>query len=170
MSSTSVEELFEENQKLVYFVLNKYYDWLAQDEDIIQEGNLGLWKAAYSWNPSKSKFSTYATTCILNQIKMELRKRSRMHNFDEISLSTPVSDVDSELTLEDVIPDKKDYFEEVESVLDFQCKLNNLTDKEKDVLSLLVQGYSQQDIANVMNCTRANISRIKRNFFKKLKK
>ena len=77
MSSTSIEELFEENQKLVYFVVNKYYDWLAEDEDIIQEGFLGLYKASLTWDSSRSKFSTYATRCILNQIRHELRKRSR---------------------------------------------------------------------------------------------
>lgn len=170
MSSTSVEELFEENQKLVYFVVNKYYDWLAEDEDIIQEGFLGLYKASLTWNSSKSKFSTYATRCILNQIRHELRRRSRSHIYDEISLNTVVHKDESEITLKDILPDPKDHIGEVEFMVDLRDKFHKLTKKEKYVLFMLIDGYSQQDVATEMNCTRANVSRIKRTLLNKLSK
>lgn len=36
------EERFQENQKLVHFILQKKFPLVAFDEDVIQEANMGL--------------------------------------------------------------------------------------------------------------------------------
>ena len=68
------EKLFNENTKLVHYVINKSFQGLKtyisgyDYEDIVQVGNIGLWKACLSYNPDKSKFTTYAIRIIYNEI------------------------------------------------------------------------------------------------------
>lgn len=71
------KKFIEENINLVYFIINKYYKSYSKDEDIIQCGMLGLCKAAERWEPTKSKFSTFAGSCIRNEIKYELQARTK---------------------------------------------------------------------------------------------
>ena len=68
------KKLVEENMTLVYYTLKRYYPWLLQDEDTRSIGMMGLLKAAQKWEPSKGKFSTFATKVIRTEIINEWRK------------------------------------------------------------------------------------------------
>ena len=55
------EELYEENQSLVWFTLKKYFPSLKVDEDVLQVCRIGLWQACAEYYPEKgAKFSTFA--------------------------------------------------------------------------------------------------------------
>ena len=65
------QRIVSENHNLIYSLANKkninldeYYDVLA----------IGLCKAAMIYNENKSKFSTLAFTCMLNEYRHELKK------------------------------------------------------------------------------------------------
>lgn len=77
------QEFIEENIKLVYFFINKYYPSFSKDEDIIQCGMLGLCKAAKKWK-QEGEFSSYACQCVLNEVRQELKRRQKYNV--EISL------------------------------------------------------------------------------------
>lgn len=68
------KKLVEENMKLVYFTLRRYYPWLLQDEDARSVGMIGLMVAAQNWEPSRGKFSTFAVKVIKREIFNEWRK------------------------------------------------------------------------------------------------
>lgn len=70
------KQFIEDNVKLVYYLIQKYYPTYAYDEDIIQCGMIGLCKAAKAWQ-QKGKFSSYAKKCIFNEIKNELKYRQK---------------------------------------------------------------------------------------------
>ena len=76
----SKEKLIEDNMKLVYFIVHKYYPAFGKNEDVIQEGMVGLVKAADTWDESKSKFSTYACACILTEIRTYFKQQSKHQN------------------------------------------------------------------------------------------
>ncbi len=67
-------EIIEMNIPLVEFVVTKYLSDIGIDKDeLISIGNFGLINAVESYDMDYgTKFSAYATTCILNQIKKEL--------------------------------------------------------------------------------------------------
>ena len=46
-------------------------------EDYIQVGLIGLLKAIRKYNPEKAKFSTFAVTCIRNEICRFLNKKNK---------------------------------------------------------------------------------------------
>lgn len=69
-------ELVQKNLRLVYTVAGRFRSSGVTYEDLIQEGNIGLLKAADRFNFNKGfRFSTYAYWCIQNVLKTALQKR-----------------------------------------------------------------------------------------------
>jgi len=60
MDRAAREELILSNQPLVFFIAKKYHVPGLPLKDLVQEGNIGLMKAAETFDPAKGKFGTYA--------------------------------------------------------------------------------------------------------------
>lgn len=68
------EELYEENQSLVWFTLKKYFPSLKVDEDVLQVCRIGLWQACAEYYPEKgAKFSTFAVKGIFMAVRRYIR-------------------------------------------------------------------------------------------------
>lgn len=76
-SRDDAERLYRENKKLVHGALQRYFPTLAFDEDIQQIARIGLWKACLSYQEDRARFSTAAYKFIANEVRMELRRKSR---------------------------------------------------------------------------------------------
>lgn len=142
------QELIEDNMKLVYFVLNRYYPNFANDEDLIQVGMLGLCRAADLWDGESSKFSTYACNSIRNTIINEFAKRSR--NISGISLETQLSSENGEFELSTIIPSEDVDFD---TPIDYERFKSQLTKTELEILAYLSNGLSQVEIGNMRGVT-----------------
>ena len=71
---TARQKLIEHNLRLVAHVSKKYMGAVPDGDDLISIGTIGLIKAVDTFRPEKcSKFSSYAATCIQNEILMYLR-------------------------------------------------------------------------------------------------
>ncbi len=67
-------KIVEENMGLVYMVAKKFCGRGVEFEDIVQIGSVGLIKAGERFNPELNvKFSTYAVTVIMGEIKRYFR-------------------------------------------------------------------------------------------------
>ena len=67
-----IDKKFSENEKLIWDVIHKMN--CTPSEDLFQIGAIGLINAIKQFNPNKGfKFSTYASTCIRNEILRSLR-------------------------------------------------------------------------------------------------
>lgn len=150
------KQLIEDNLNLVYHIVNKYYPTYIHDEDIIQCGMLGLCKAADKWDEGKSQFSTFACHCILNEIRMEFRKRAKHQNI--LSLDYEVDSEDGERTSFGnlIVGD-----EDVEYV-DFGIDLGLLTEREKIVYRLSYAGMNGVEIAQKLGISPQAVGKIKR--------
>lgn len=72
--------LFDDNQRFVYFIINKNFSFTRNKEyydDIVQQGMLGLWLACSNFDPSKGKFLTYASGYVNGYILRFLRENTR---------------------------------------------------------------------------------------------
>lgn len=160
MNNENRQSLIEDNMKLVYFIINKYYPTFIHDEDIIQYGMLGLCKAAEKWDETKSKFSTFASHAILNEIKMEFRRRSKQP--ETVSLSKIIHSEESKLTLEDSIMGEADI-----GFVDMKGLKDSLTPREKEIWDMTLCGDTQREIAERLGLSVQRVNAVIRKIKKR---
>lgn len=131
---------FDNNIKLVYLVLNRYYRELrGLREDLIQVGMIGLWKATSTFKPEKGIcFTTYACACIRNEMSL-LYKKEKNHLDYDVEL---VEDINSEV-------DKTNNYEDVFVACLFP-----------HVFDMTVKGYTHEEIAKCLGLSRARIGQM----------
>ena len=99
------EKLIRHNLRLVAHIVKKYYALPGDQEDLVSIGTIGLMKAVDTFDATrKARFSTYASRCIENEIRMQFRRERK--SGQTVSLQEALeADGDSALTLADVIQD-----------------------------------------------------------------
>ena len=83
VSSRKIAQLCKDNKRLVIFIIQRYSGKGVSNEDLLYEGNKGLYEAARKFNPSKGfKFSTYAVPWIKKYMLEVIKKQSRYVSLD----------------------------------------------------------------------------------------
>lgn len=162
--SENKQQLITDNMKLVYHIINSKFPAFSGNEDIIQEGMLGLCKAADTFDESKSKFTTYACTCIYNQIKLWFRNNKK--HFNNLSLDYLTTNEECEsIPLVDMIigDDDVDY-------VDIESLFGKLSERERNVCELAYLGYNNCAIAEKLGISRQNVGAIKRKIENRVRK
>lgn len=155
------EEMFNKNIRLAYKIANKYRaNYSEEFEDIKQLALIGLWKAVTRYN-DKNALSTFAYVVIQNEINLYLRKIKKSVKI--ISMNAEIEDnltLGDMLQAEDGVEELLDYIEqkEIEKVLNEVLESKNET--YQNVYELYRQGYRQHQIAEMVEMSQANVSRI----------
>ena len=140
-----------------YFLLG------GESDDLIQEGLLGLYKAVRDYRTDReSSFRNFAELCITRQIITAVKTATRnkhtpLNQYVSFSQS-PAAAGDSDSTLDEVLPGPTAFdpvnqviaTEELESLV--SCLSSVLSDLESRVLSLYLDGYSYEVIAEKLDC------------------
>lgn len=157
MKSSERDDLIVNNMKLVYFIINRYYPKFIGDEDVKQEGMVALINAANKWDPSRSRFSTYASICILNHIGKYLEHEG--HRIKTVSLDDVcASDEDGNQTLLSEVIAGDDTIDLTFSL--FAEFYDSLCDYDKKLLELSLV-MSQTEIGKELGVHRLKINRRK---------
>lgn len=157
-SKESKEMIFNANIPLVWYILRRHYpkiDPLIYD-DVVQSAMIGLWKAIMTYNPEKTKIATYASRCIINQIRMYFRQYYR--HKDVCSLDSTIDG--GNLMIKDVIADENDFTIDIE--IDFLVNgiLSQLEGIEKELMiDYYIKRMKQREMVAKYNVTQAMISR-----------
>ena len=183
-------KLIEHNLRLVAYIVNKNYPEAVrgcqQDaDDLISIGTIGLIRAAETFDYTKGRrFSTYASRCIDNQIKMHFRKIKRQQS--EVYINEPL-ETDSEgntLTIADILASNVNIEEETELRINSQ-KLyryidEQLDEREKEIIckrygirdgrGFVCEAMTQREIAKQLKISRSYISRIEKKALEKLRR
>lgn len=149
---SEAEKLFHENTRLVYFVLWRYFPTLARDQDLAQEGNIGLWEACLSYD-GRVKISTFAVLCIHHAILNELRKRRRAPSM--ASLDAPLGEGDFSL-IDTLVDLKTPNLEEEIFEEDFFFRLGP---QDRQLVELLMGGLTKQAAGDATGMSRTTVSR-----------
>lgn len=161
----SKQQLIEDNMNLVYYVINKYYPTYICEEDVIQEGMVGLCKAANSYDSDKGIFSTFACHCILNQIRYYFRQNSKHYNV--LSYEGVINNVEDEsITFLDTISGDKDVDL---GVINFRMFYDKLSESDQKFLDLLAD-HTECEIGEILGISQSGISRKKMKLKKKWRK
>ena len=148
-------------ERYKYFVRSKarsYFLVGADHEDIIQEGMIGLYKAARDYK-EESSFRSFADLCITRQMITAIKTATRQKHIplnSYVSLNKPAFDDDSERTVEDALlqdcaSDPEELIINQENVSDIENKLNEmLSPLEKKVMVLYLEGKSYVEIGELL--------------------
>lgn len=178
------DKLIIHNLRLVAYIVNKNFPDAKDPDDLVSIGTIGLIRAVETFDFRKgNQFSTYASKCIDNQIKMHFRKIK--HQLTEVYINDPI-DSDGEgnsLTLADIFSSNVNVENDVELKI-YSEKLykyikEELTEREREIIckrygvpnidGTLCKPLTQREIAKQLGISRSYISRIEKRALEKLR-
>jgi RNA polymerase sporulation-specific sigma factor len=155
--SEALEYLIHKYRNFVRAKARSYFLIGAEREDIVQEGMIGLYKAIRDFKGDKlASFKAFAELCITRQIITAIKTATRQKHIplnSYVSLDKPIYDEDSDRTLLDVIcgsrvSDPEEMIINQEEFYGLEDKMSEiLSDLERRVLMLYLDGRSYQEIA-----------------------
>lgn len=155
--------MYMENEKLAYYVIRREFPSYENNEDLIQEAKLALWKACLHFNPERGhQFSTYAYHVIKNTLRSVLRRESQTF---EQRMGNGIVSLDAEIGGEDDgAKTTIGSLTSAEGVSDCsiletnEIMLKVLNEDELQLCKELASGMSQQEIAKREGLTRQGLN------------
>lgn len=153
------EEMYAEHEKLVWFVLNRYYPDFVYDEDVAQEARIGLWLACKAYDPSRGAFSTFAVKTIHNEVRGYFRRMLQrdIPRDQLVSLEHPVKDMShggDPVPLRDTLVGESDI-----QWMDLSGVKAKLGDLDLRIFRLRLTGLSMDDIGARVGISRQAVDK-----------
>lgn len=152
----AVDYLLHKYQKLVYIWTRPYFLQGAEDDDLLQEGMIGLYKAIRDFSPGSSSFWSFAKLCITRNVISAIKGTTRQKHIplnSYTSLHKPIYDAEGDRTLLEVLSNNK--VDDPEALVIDRERLYNTQKHIKEVLSefeykvfrLYINGLSYKEMA-----------------------
>lgn len=152
----ATEHLLHKYQRLVYIWTRPYFLQGAEDDDLLQEGMIGLYKAIRDFSPGSSSFWSFAKLCITRNIISAIKGTTRQKHIplnSYTSLHKPIYDMEGDRTLMEVLSNNK--VDDPETLVIDRERLQNtqkyikqvLSDFEYRVFRLYINGLSYKEMA-----------------------
>ncbi|HIV86441.1 MAG TPA: RNA polymerase sporulation sigma factor SigH [Candidatus Monoglobus merdigallinarum] len=189
ISDEELVMLAKHNREYEEYLLNKYKNLVksrakayfisgGDNDDLVQEGMIGLFKAIRDYDPGKqSSFSSFAELCIKRQIYTAIKTAGRQKHQPlntYISLNKPMSEDISERTLSETLAgreavDPESLYLKNEKLRSIEKEINEkLSALEKRVLILHLQGLTYSEISEIINKPTKSIDNALQRIKKKL--
>lgn len=152
-----IDEIMDRYKKLVKIKARSYFLIGSDEDDIIQEGMIGLYKAIRDYKEGReAKFKTFANICIDRQIQSAIKMATRnkhmpLNNY--ISIDKNIGDFNQTYSIVDYLGDTN--FQPELMVIDKERRddiksaiKTELSEMEKEVLRMYLNGYKYEDISN----------------------
>ena len=151
--SQADSELLNRYSPVVRHLIGSYFLVDGDQEDLFQEGLLGLMNAVKTYDPGKnSRFYPFAKICINSQLIKAIERSNTEKNRP---LNSYVSIEENDACINDYLIDEiidperllldKENFELLKSTI-----IKILSPMETEVFTLLIQGYNYKDIADIL--------------------
>ena len=145
----ALETLIGRYKQAVRGISRQYFLTGGEEDDLIQEGTIGLFKAITTYDGT-SPFKNYAFTCIKSGIISTIRKSTSYKN-KALLYYVPIcagEDDDKNPLIKGEIIDPEEEYINSESAREFMWRVKAVLSKyEYEILTLYLDGYSYLDIA-----------------------
>lgn len=151
--------LYEKYNYIIKSILNKYRRvFLALNidlEEARQEANLAFSYAIYNYNEDRdTSLNTFITLCVERRIRAVIKSKETMKSKVQSETISLNSDNFLENTIADFQYEPSKRIENIDMLKYINSKVKDLlSDKEKEVYNLLLQGMDYQEIAINLNKT-----------------
>lgn len=152
MPEKDINSIIEDNQKLVYFVINRMG---IKDDDAYSQGLEALWKAALFFDETMGvKFSTYAYKCIYRKLLNMQQEKKRAQKYEMLTYERFFDDKHSTLNIESDLINKETIQELTNIALILAQRLTGL--EQRIILCWIESKFSlsMQEIGNIVGCSR----------------
>lgn len=169
------EEAYIKFKKLRFSQARKWSGLCLEREDLMQEIDMAFFQSYEKYDEkfnSTTKFSTFVLYNIhsrmwhihrdMNNLKRKTYWKTSSFNegFNYYEESMEYGDTFGEASFEDGS----------NTMMDFNATMQTLTPKDRQVIALLIKGYSQSEVAKFVGCAQVTVSRIKTRFLDLVKK
>ena len=158
MLNEKQKNLVEENYNLIY----KYAkDHKLDIEEFSGLLSIGLCKAALNYDEDKTKFSTFAFRCMGNEVGNYLRKinASKYLRHDEVYSMEALNENENRAIEETFLMTSSENIErDYMFKAKFQKEYDKLKDQVKNIVSLKYHGYTNNEVAEIMNMKASTVS------------
>lgn len=172
-NSEAIDLIINEYRNLIFLNVKNYFLVGADEDDLLQEGAIGLLKAIQAYTKGKASFKTFATLCIRRQILTAVRSSNAQKNsaLNAASGNNLENEDGDEVYPKELYSNKKYNPEEIflskEKVSDFHKFVeDNFSPFEKKVFGYMVKGYSYKEIAEKLDKSPKTID----NSFQRIKR
>jgi RNA polymerase sigma-H factor len=168
-SSSALDSLIRRYTPFVRLKASAYFLVGGANDDLIQEGLIGLYKAVRDFRPDKeTSFRSFAELCVTRQIITAIKtatrfKHSPLNTYVSFSHTPAGQDPDGDCTLGDALPGSAVHdpavcvisTEELQSLVG--CLGTTLSPLESDALRLYLEGCSYEAMAEELGCDTKTI-------------
>jgi len=168
-STVALDSLIRRYTPFVRLKASAYFLVGGANDDLIQEGLIGLYKAVRDFRPDKeTSFRSFAELCVTRQIITAIKtatrfKHSPLNTYVSFSHTPAGQDPDGDCTLGDALPGShvNDPAVSVISTEELQslvgCLGTTLSPLESDALRLYLEGCSYETMADELGCDTKTI-------------
>ena len=168
-SKAAQDELMRRYYGFVRLKASSYFLAGGDADDLVQEGMIGLFKAARDFRTDKeTSFRSFAELCVTRQIITAIKTATRykhapLNTYVSFSHTPAGQDPDGECTLGDALPGShvNDPVVSVISTEELQslvfCLGTGLSQLESDALRLYLEGSSYEEMAEELGCDTKTI-------------
>src|ERR1700727_3082393 len=168
-STVALDALIRRYTSFVRLKASAYFLVGGANDDLIQEGLIGLYKAVRDFRPDKeTSFRSFAELCVTRQIITAIKtatrfKHSPLNTYVSFSHTPAGQDPDGDCTLGDALPGSAVNdpaicvisSEELQSLVG--CLGTTLSPLESDALRLYLEGFSYEAMAEELGCDTKTI-------------
>jgi RNA polymerase sporulation-specific sigma factor len=168
-STVALDSLIRRYTPFVRLKASAYFLVGGANDDLIQEGLIGLYKAVRDFRPDKeTSFRSFAELCVTRQIITAIKtatrfKHSPLNTYVSFSHTPAGQDPDGDCTLGDALPGSHVHdpavsvisSEELQSLVG--CLGTTLSPLESDALRLYLEGCSYETMAGELGCDTKTI-------------
>ena len=170
-----VDRLHQGENEIMDYILEKYKPLVrkqtnalfligGENEDLIQEGMISLFKAIRDYDDTKeATFFYFAQLCIKRQLASALEASNRkkhipLNNYVSFSSDENDNGTALEATISQGVESPEQMVLEQEKVIEFKEQIRaKLSKMEKEVLNFYLEGYNYTQIAKIMEKTPKSI-------------
>lgn len=177
--SAARDRLIEHNLRLVAHIAKKYYSVTNEQDDLISIGTIGLIKAVGTFDYTKgTRFATYASRCIENEILMHFRNVKKTAGDVYINDTIDTDKDGNSISLIDVIADETNIVDTIDLKLkseQLHKSIKNLLTEREQMIVILRYGLNghrpmtQREVADRLKISRSYVSRIEKKSLEQLK-
>lgn len=163
-------KLIEDNYSLVKYFYGIKFKNLIDYDTYLGIAHVAICKAAYTYDSSKSKFTSYFFLKLKTDISRYFRSINsevRRIHLDTISLESTLNGYDDEnMVLENILPDKVDVVTSAMEYVYWKTIIDSQSEVKQKIIELRLQGYEQKEIGQMIGMTQqgvyGHLSRFKR--------